>query len=197
MEENISKKLLKLQTFFINVIIKPDLSENKLDPITATANNRELYIDETDKQIVRALIESSRRSFSGVAKELGISTHKVINRYNKLREGKVVTRSAISVDLNKLGYKAMIHYFLKLEPKSKFVEIRQRLLEIPNTIVLIEHTGVYDIRIDMPVANIQDIFLANEQIDTIKGIEKVDYTINRCPKLFPWPLYTKIALIGQ
>jgi hypothetical protein len=91
----------------------------------------------------------------------------------------------------------MIHYFLKLTPKSKFVEIRQRLLEIPNTKVLIEHTGVYDIRIDMPVANIQDIFLANEQIDTIKGIEKVDYTINRCPKLFPWPLYTKIALIGQ
>jgi Lrp/AsnC family transcriptional regulator for asnA, asnC and gidA len=144
-----------------------------------------LYIDETDKQIVRTLIESSRKSFRAVAKELGISTHNVINRYNKLRQGKIVTRSAISVDLNKLGYTGMINYFLKLTPKSKFVEIRQHLLEIPNTIVLIEHTGVYDIRIGVPVENIEDVFLANEQIDTIKGIEKVDYTINRCPKLFP------------
>lgn len=178
-----------------NLIIKPYIgsSEEKVEPKTAPIITKEYYIDETDRQIVRMLANNSRRSFSNVAKELGISTHTVIQRYKKLRKGNVLTRSAVSVDLNKLGYKAVNISFLKLRTGIKISEIRQQLLQIPNTVLLIEHTGVYDLRIDNAVANIEDVFNISEKIHGIEGIEEVDSTIGRCPTLFPFPLYNKVV----
>jgi Lrp/AsnC family transcriptional regulator for asnA, asnC and gidA len=177
-----------------NLIIKPltDLSEDKIETRTIPAETEEVCINETDKRIIRILANSSRKPFSEVAKELGMSTHNVINRYRRLREGNVITRSSISVDLNKLGYGTKSINFLKLGVKVKIPEIRQQLLQIPNVIYLIEHVGAYDLRIDIPLADIEDIFLISKQIHAIEGIESVNSTIHRCPELFPLPLYPKI-----
>lgn len=178
-----------------NLIIKPypELIKNKVEPKTAIVKIEEVCIDEIDKQIVRILANNSRISFAKVAKELGISTHTVIQRYKKLREGNVITRSAISVDLEKIGYKACNTSFLKLRTGNKISEIRKQLLQIPNTILLIEHTGAYDLRIDNAVANIEDIFFISEHLHRIEGIEEVDSSIGRWPPLFPFPLYNKVV----
>jgi DNA-binding Lrp family transcriptional regulator len=177
-----------------NLIIKPynDLSEDKIETKTTPAEPEEVCIDETDKRMIRILANNSRKPFSKVAKELDISTNNVIQRYRRLREGNVFTRSSISVDLSKLGYRNKSINLLKLGVKGKIPEIRQQLLQIPNVIYLIELLGAYDLRIDIPIADIEDIFLIRKQINAIEGIENINSTIQRCTELFPMPHYSKI-----
>ncbi len=179
-----------------NLIIKPysNLAEDKIKLKTAPTKTEEVYIDETDKQIVRILANNSRKSFREIAKELSISTSNVIQRYKKLREENVLTRSAIGVDLKKLGYIAWNVSFLKLEAKSKVSEIRKQLLQIPNALLLIEHVGSYDLRIDVAISEVEDIFRVADQINRISGIVEVESRIMRIPSMqFPNPLYNKIV----
>ncbi len=178
-----------------NLIIKPfvDLVEKKETLKTTIAKPEEVHIDEIDRQIARIIANNSRTSFSKIAKQLNISTHNVIQRYRKLRKGNVLTCSAISISLSKLGYNALHVSFLKLEAKSKVSEIREQLLQIPNALFLVEHVGPYDLRIDIAVADVEEIFRTTERIRRINGIEKVDTRIMRCVPQFPEPLYNKLV----
>jgi DNA-binding Lrp family transcriptional regulator len=184
-----------------NLIIKPLSNfdqENKKTKNTDTKDVYIVYIDEIDKQIVKILAQQSRTSFNSIAKQLNISTHNVIQRYKKLREGNVLTLSTITVDLTKLGYAATHAIFLKLGVQSKMSEIRELLIRIPNALLLIEHTGAYDLRVDIAITNIEDIFQTMEQIRRINGIERIDNRILKPPQQFPKPLYNKLILsLGQ
>ncbi len=179
-----------------NLIIKPstDLVEKQEEVETSPAQPQETRVDEIDKQIVRILTQDARTPFKTVAKRLDISTNNVIQRYKKLREGKVLTLSTIMVDLHKLGYNAIHINFLKLETTSKMSEIRKQILQLPNMTMLIEHVGAYDLRVEFPVTDIEDIFRTTEQIRKIEGIVKADTIIKRIePSQFPTPLYDKIV----
>lgn len=176
-----------------NLIIKPytDPAEDRTKFKMKTNKPKEVSIDETDKQILRKLANNSRRSFRSIAEELGISTSNVIKRYRKLRKGRVFIRSAITVDLKKLGYVAWSINFLKLSPKGKISKIREQLLQLPNLLLLIEHVGSYDLRIDFPIAAVEDLFQITEQIRKIDDVEYVD---SRMMRIFPFPtpLYNKL-----
>ncbi|MCW4019100.1 MAG: Lrp/AsnC family transcriptional regulator [Candidatus Bathyarchaeota archaeon] len=148
-------------------------------------------IDEIDRKIAKILSENSRMSFNEIAKRLQISIHNVINRYNRLREGNVLTRSTIAVDLNKLGYKASYANFIKISNKIKMPEIVDQLLKVQNMIHLIKYIGRYDLRVDFAISNIDDIFAFNEIIHKIQGIEKVDTAIVRIPQWWPMDLFNK------
>jgi Lrp/AsnC family transcriptional regulator for asnA, asnC and gidA len=178
------------------LIIKPstDLVERREELETSPAKPEEILIEEIDKQIVRILTQDARTPFNTIAKRLDISTNNVIQRYKKLRERKVLTLSTIIVDLHKLGYNAIHINFLKLETTSKMSEIRRQILRVPNMTMLIEHIGAYDLRVEFPVTEIEDIFRTTEQIRKIGGIAKVDLIVKRIePTQFPTPLYDKIV----
>lgn len=176
-----------------NLIIKPFttcVAENKLEENCVPVND--LFIDDIDKQIVRILARDARTPFNKIANQLDISIHNVIQRYRKLREEKVITLSSISVNLNKLGYNGNCVTFIKLESKTKISEVRAQLLKLPNAILLIEHLGAYDLRVDIPVGNIQDILDVTKRIRLIQGIEKMDVSINEGPPNWPIPFYNKL-----
>jgi len=179
-----------------NLIIRP-FSEvvEKTEKVKAVQVNPEGFlVDEIDKQIIGLLVQDSRTPFDTIAKQINVSTNNVIQRYRKLRERNVITHSTIMVDLNKLGYRAMHINFLKLESKSKMSEIRDQLLQLPNMIVLVEHIGAYDLRVEFPIADIKDVFLIDEQIHRVSGIENLDSIIQKIGPPFPISLYDKIAL---
>ena len=117
-------------------------NERKTNPSPVTISYEETQIDEKDRQIARMLAQNSRTPFRKIAEQLDISTKNVIQRYTKLR-GKLLTFSAITVDLKKLGYNAMAGMFLQIENKSKIPEIHAQLLQTPNLIVAVKYVGLY------------------------------------------------------
>jgi DNA-binding Lrp family transcriptional regulator len=125
-----------------NLVINPRNTNDKQKPANneqkptqkISTNNTEktqVQIDETDRKIALILSQNSRTPFRKIAQQLDISTKNVIQRYKRLREN-VLTRSTITVDLNKLGYSAMASVFVKAANRSKLPEIHAQLLQIPN-----------------------------------------------------------------
>lgn len=170
-----------------NLLLDP--AKGKLEPLPAQRpppiNHAEIQLDEIDRQIARILTENSRVSFSKIAKQLDISVAKVIQKYKRLR-GTVLTLSTIRIDLEKLGYNALVHLFIKAANRSMMPEIHDQILQIPNLVVAIRLIGPYDLRAIIPVADLENVFELTENIRKIRGIEQADIFLFRIT--FAWPL---------
>jgi DNA-binding Lrp family transcriptional regulator len=172
-----------------NLIIKPLDRENerKNNHISALTNldQAPLEIDEIDRKIAKILSKKSRTPFKKIAEQLNISTKTVIRRYKKLREN-LLTLSTIALDLDKLGYKALAHLYIKVSNRSKIPEIYSQLLQIPNLIVIIRFIGSYDLYSAIALEDFEKMFEAYEKIRTINGIETTEVFLT---KMLPsWPL---------
>jgi Lrp/AsnC family transcriptional regulator, regulator for asnA, asnC and gidA len=170
-----------------NLVIKPAKGKYELQSRQKIIATRKgiTQLDEKDKQIIKILLHNSRSPFNAIAKEVGISTANVIQRYKKLREN-VITLSTITIDLRKLGYKAFIHALVKVKDRSKMPEIYSQFLEIPNLVASFRHFGSYDFRGLVAIKDFEDAFKLKDQIRRIKDIEEIDLYLH---PIFPkWPL---------
>jgi DNA-binding Lrp family transcriptional regulator len=171
-----------------NLIIQPlkhsQIHEKKRPSLT-NMEEKPIEIDDTDRKIAAALSRKSRTPFSRIAYELDISTKTVIQRYKKLRET-LLTLSTITIDLNKIGYKALANLYVKVSNRSKLTEIYNQLLQIPNVIVIIRLIGNYDLYVAVVLEDFDKMFQITEQISKIEGLETPDVYIT--PMMPSWPL---------
>ncbi len=178
-----------------NLIIKPlDRSYGgKIThkPASAYLDHKFKEIDELDKKIAKILSENSRTPFKKIAERLNISTKTAIQRYKKLRQN-LLTLSTITVDLNKLGYRALENLYLKFSNRSKMSEIYSQLLEIPNLIVIIRLIDSYDLYCAIAIEDFDKMFEVNERIRRINGIEKNDIIVTRMPPAWPLNLFPSL-----
>lgn len=172
-----------------NLIIKPLKYNNGQNgnhrPALTNLDQTPLEIDEIDRKIAIALSRKSRTPFRKIAEQLDLSTKTVIQRYKKLREN-LLTLSTVTLDLNKLWYKAIANLYIKVSNRSKMTEIYSQLLQIPNVIVIIRLIGAYDLYVAIVVEDFDKMFEAKEKIRKISGLEKPDVFIT--PILPAWPL---------
>ncbi len=172
-----------------NLVIKPlkNHTPPKISQRPPQVTNDEMHvqIDEIDRKIAIIVSEKSRTPFRRIAEQLGISTKNVIQRYKRLRET-VLTRSTITIDLNKLGYNALASIYLKVSNRSMMPEIYAQLSQVPNLIVIIRLIGPYDLYICIVLEDFDDLFRVSEKIHRISGIEKTEIIVG--PTLPAWPL---------
>lgn len=148
-------------------------------------------IDNTDREIATILSHNSRMPFSNIGAKIGISTKNVILRYKKLRQN-VLTVSTITVNLEKLGYKALAQMLIKAGDRSKIPEICDQLFQIPNLIVMIRFIGIYDLYVCVAVPDFESLFRTTEQIRRIKGVEATDKTVTPLPHAWPLQLFPSL-----
>ncbi|MDG6222439.1 MAG: AsnC family transcriptional regulator [Candidatus Bathyarchaeota archaeon] len=170
-----------------NLVIKPlNYKNNPEESISSKGENeKKIELDEMDIQIAKILISDARKPFRFIGKKLNIPTQTVIRKYDRLRKG-VLTTSSITVNLQKLGYKAMARIFIKISNKSEERRIHSELLQIPNVIVAIRHVGIYNIRILIALEDFEDWFAVEEKIKKIDGITEMDISFDKA--FTKWPL---------
>ena len=148
------------------IVIKPKKSITKFEHVA---------LDKTDKRIAEMLMENSRIVFKDIAEKLKISKQNVIQRYQCLRETKVLNLSTISVDLFKLGYNAILDVYINVDNRGTLPEVEAQLLQTPNLIFCAKFVaGAYDLRTAIVVSNFEDVFRLKEQINSIKNIAKTE-----------------------
>jgi DNA-binding Lrp family transcriptional regulator len=179
--------------FPLNLTIKPIKRQNPPNMKTIKTNPKQSIadLDETDKKIAKILTENSRTPFKKIATELDISSKTVIQRYKKLREN-LFTLSSITVDLSKLGYKALASLYLKVSNRSKMNEIYSQLLEIPNLIVIIRLIGHYDLYCAIVLEDFEQLFEADDKIRKISGVEATTSYLTRLPPAWPLNLFSSL-----
>lgn len=154
-------------------------------PILTDIDQALVKIDETDRKIAAIVANKARTPFRQIADELDISTKTVIQRYKRLREN-LLPRSTITLDLNKLGFEAFAHLYMRISNRSKMSEIYSQLLNIPNVIVIIRLFGTYDLYVAVALENFNKMFEVFEKISRISGLEKPEVTLT--PIFAAWPL---------
>jgi Lrp/AsnC family transcriptional regulator for asnA, asnC and gidA len=176
-----------------NLIIKPLPPNEQILPSksTQTYSNEEITLDKKDHQIAKILTDNARIPFKKIAEQLGISTKNVIQRYKRLR-GNLLTLSTITVDLNKLGYNAMAHNFIKVGNRSKMPEVYARILSIPNVVVVIRLIGGYDLFAIAVLEDFEDEFKLRASLRQIPDIEKTDTFLNPTFKGFPLNIFSQL-----
>lgn len=153
------------------------------------------FLDDVDKGIVKMLMLNSRVPFNKIARKLRITTATVIRKYKVLREKKVLTLSSISIDLKKLGYKAIFDAYIKVDKRSNLPQIEAQLLAIPNTIFLSKFIGgTYDIRTGTLVTDFQDVFHIKKQICSMAHIKTSEFYINDLVYPLPFDLLGHLLL---
>ncbi len=172
-----------------NLVIKPlGREKSKADkrPTVTDIDHARVEIDEIDRKIALIVSDHARIPFRKIAEELGISTKTVIQRYRRLRQSNLLTLSTVTLDMTKLGYRAMADLYIKASNRSQMNEIYAQLLEIPNLIVIIRLIGNYDLYVAVALDDFTKMFEVSDQISRISGLEKPDVVLT--PMLPAWPL---------
>ena len=194
---------IKPFTKSLDVLIYADLWNNPWHPenLVVLPSEREKFIiktrksipnfehaalDETDKLIMKMLMENSRVAFKDIAEKVKITTKNVIQRYQSLREKNVLNLSTISLDLFKLGYKAILDIYINVDNRGNLNDVEAQLLQTPNLVYCAKFVGgAYDLRVAIVLSNFEDVFRLKKQINLIGNIRKTEFYIHEIPN--PWP----------
>ena len=149
-------------------------------------------MDEIDQKILRILAKNGRMSFTKIAKRLGIATNTVIKRYERLKKGAILY-SAISLDLNKLGYIGMGVFLIKVENKKALPKVIDDLFQIKNVIVAIKAIGAIDAWAIAPFSNYKELFKLKQNISKIPNVEEIEILIG--DTFSKWPLSIFASLL--
>lgn len=180
-----------------NLVFKPSnkLGNPKQERATIqTSESVQQYIDETDKQIAKMISHDARMPFNQIARQIGISTKNVIQRYVRLR-GRLLTLSTITIDLKKLGYHAMVNIHIKATNKSAVPNIWAQMLETPNILVAIRVIGKYDLLLMGVLEDFQDLFKLSEKVLRIEGVDQADIFLREPDS--SWPPNIFVPLLDQ
>lgn len=120
-----------------------------------------------------------------------ISSKTVIQRYKKLREN-LLTHSTVTINLYKLGYKALSNVFIKVSNRSKMPEIYSQLLQIPNVIVIIREMGAYDLYCAIVLEDFEKLFEVYGKIIRIVGVETAEVYLTGVPPVWPLNLFPSL-----
>ncbi len=170
-------------------------SENKnLEPDEAVEENdleKSGELDRTDLLIIKAVSENASLSFRKIAKEVGVSTQVIIKRYNRLRKT-VLPFSAITVDIEKLGYIGMALITVKTSHKHTTSMVFDEIVRIPNVIVAHKCVGAIDMYLVAPFSNFKQLLEVKNRICNTSGVKEIDVFIDQLFQSWPINPFAKL-----
>jgi DNA-binding Lrp family transcriptional regulator len=144
-------------------------------------------VDELDWEIINRLASEGRVPFSEIACEIGTSTDTVVKRYHRLKE-KGVIKVSIQVNLNLLGYHALLDFNIASVSSLILSGIIESLANIPDIVVVTKTSGDYDLQVTAVARDIKEMFTLQEEIAKILGITKIETSARKIPDAWPTPL---------
>lgn len=177
-----------------NLVIKPIKQNNfsKIErPALSDLDKKPIVLDNIDKKIASIISRKARTPFRKIAEQLDITTKTVIQRYEKLRE-KLFTHSTITLNLDNIGYKALLNLYIIVNNRSKINNIYRQLLQIPNVIVIIRLVGKYDLYVAVVLEDFADLFKKREIISKIDGVEDTQEFLTPAPISWPFNLFPSL-----
>jgi DNA-binding Lrp family transcriptional regulator len=141
-------------------------------------------MDPTERKIAKMLAYNARIPFSDISKMHNISLTKVKRIYQKLRKS-IFGISSITINPRKLGYNAAIEFSIEIESGFNSNEIFEKILKIPNIVMLSKILGRTSFIAIAPVKDFSEFFNLKTQFLQLKGIKKIESKITPLIPSFP------------
>ncbi len=161
-------------------------------PTCIDLDQPQIEIDEVDRRIASVLSQKSRTPLAKIAEQIGLTTKTVTKRYRRLREINLLTRSTVTLDLNKLGYRALANFYIRVSKRSQIERIYCQLLHVSNLIVIIRLIGSYDLYASVVLKDLNGLFEVTEKIRKINGLESPDVFVTPMPPSWPLNLFPSL-----
>ncbi|MFQ6051436.1 MAG: winged helix-turn-helix transcriptional regulator [Candidatus Hydrothermarchaeota archaeon] len=130
-------------------------------------------VDQKDMKIIEILRENSRKSFTEIAEELGVSESTIRKRVKALEDEGIIKKYTIIVDPAKIGYRTVALVGLDVEP-SHFLEAAEKMTEFEEVKCVSTSTGDHMIMTEIWVKDGKELTkLISEKIGKIEGVSRI------------------------
>ena len=102
-----------------------------------------MTLNETDRKILRSLLEDARFSSRQIAKKIGVSVGTVLSRIKKMEDKGIIKGYSAILDQEKLGYQLTVLTEITVS-KGKLLEMEREIAKNPNVCGVYDITGLTD-----------------------------------------------------
>ncbi len=130
-------------------------------------------LDETDREIIRALQVDGRVPFAKIAEQLNVSPGMIRIRYNRLVEEGFLKVMAITDPL-RMGYTTMAMIGIRTEG-DKLLNVADRIAALDEVIYLIAVSGRFDLLAEVVCRDHTDLLrFLSEKLYAIDGVRETE-----------------------
>ena len=144
-------------------------------------------ISDVDWKLIFKLKEDSRASYNEIGKELGISTSKVIRRYNTLKSQGIIS-PIIQIDLTRIGYFGESYFRVRINGEDDIFTIIDAICKIKDITTVTRTIGTFDLRIVAQVKSLEHLLDLETEIGNVNGVREMDLPLLSKFSVFPYPL---------
>lgn len=133
--------------------------------------NNPPIISETDLKILKALLKDARTNFTEIAKQCGVSTTAIAQRYKKLRKNKTITGTTLITNTKK-------KYSLSIDMKyaGNCEQALKAIKNIPGTLHCFRVIGRYNIHAAVKADSLEQADQIRNTIRKEKGVTDLEIT---------------------
>ena len=136
-------------------------------------------IDKIDREILRKLLEDSRKSYQEIARELIVSGGTIHVRTGKMKEAGVIKGSRLVVDYKRLGLEVTAFVGINLASAGDYQYVLPKLREFPEVTEVHYTTGQYSLFVKIVTTNTRELHLfLIEKLQFIKEVRSTETLIS-------------------
>ncbi len=136
-----------------------------------------ILIDDLDGRILSELSLDSRRSYSDVGKDVGLSTAAVHERVRKMVERGVIERFSLQIDPEKVGLHLVAFVLIRNDGGVPCGDVAPRLRTMPEIVELHSVAGEYDFMAKIRTTHARRLEDLLYEIKAITGVARTTSTI--------------------
>ena len=146
--------------------------------------NKAIYIDGTDKKILRMLMADARTPILEIARHVGISGAAIHQRLRKLEKSGLISGSKFVINPKILGYTTMAFVGIYLDSAVNNPKAVQQLKKVPEIIECHYTTGNWSVLIKVLCKDNEHLMqLLNNDIQSISGVSRTETFISLDQKI--------------
>ena len=132
-----------------------------------------MELSETDKKILKNLLDDARFSSRQIAKNVGVSVGTVLSRIKKMEDAGLIKGYSVILDHEKLGYTLTVVTEITVS-KGRLTEMENEIAKISNVCGVYDVTGLTDAVIIAKFKNREDLGRFTKQLLSLPYIERTN-----------------------
>ena len=148
-------------------------------------------LDDTDRAILRALVQDATQSAGALGRQLGLSQPACWRRIRRLEEAGVIAGRRLDVDASALGFGVTVFLGIKLAARGRvsLEDFERAVTAIPEVQVVQHVLGRFDYRLRVSARDIADFErVLRRRIMTLPGVGQVEANVMLSEERRPGPL---------
>ncbi len=130
-------------------------------------------LSETDKKILKNLLEDARFSSRQIAKNVGVSVGTVLSRIKKMENLGLIKGYSVILDHEKIGYELTVVTEITVS-KGRLVEMENEIAKMPGVCGVYDVTGLTDAIIIGKFKSREDLGKFTKQLLALPYIERTN-----------------------